>query len=275
MKKEFDPLEFRGICNELSRLMVAAEQAIKTGSPSGLYSLKAHWYLMEQGWKIMLPLPKNQWPNGGDKLMRIPLLSWPDQILSDDENVLDLKDVKDLADYYYFGYAIVGKKLVKASFLVTKKFQKSVKYSIFFDEAVIDPFSDKKGIQPDYYIGCPVTLEDIFSAANVNGNPLENFIERLEEESHRDQMAICFEDTYKEMLGDFSGYFPQSVVDFVTEYNYYLPYQVEAKELQNLRELESKGTVDGKKPIDIIREMNPGTFIPSGEELAKLLRGEK
>ena len=204
--------------------------------------------------------------------MRIPLLSWTDQILSDNENVLDLKGVKDLADSYYFGYAIVNKKLIKASFLVTKKFQKSVKYSIFFDEAVIDPFSDEKGIQPDYYIGCPVELKDIFSKANTKGNPLENFIERLEEEIHQDQMAACCKETYKEMLSDFPNYLPQSVVDFVRGSNFYLPYQSEPKELKNLRELKSQGTVDGKKPIDIIREMNPGAFIPSGEELAKMIQ---
>jgi|GEM_PF-2845276 len=30
----------------------------------------------------------------------------------------------------------------------------------------------------------------------------------------------------------------------------------------------------GKRPIDIIRAMNPGSFIPSGQELADILRGK-
>lgn len=47
------------------------------------------------------------------------------------------------------------------------------------------------------------------------------------------------------------------------------------QELLDKGELEKTGEVRGEKPVDIIRKMNPGKFIPTGEELANMLRGEK
>ncbi|TSC82182.1 MAG: hypothetical protein G01um101420_486 [Parcubacteria group bacterium Gr01-1014_20] len=44
------------------------------------------------------------------------------------------------------------------------------------------------------------------------------------------------------------------------------------QELKDIEELETKGTIQGKKPIEIIRQMNPGVFIPTGAELARMVR---
>ncbi len=44
------------------------------------------------------------------------------------------------------------------------------------------------------------------------------------------------------------------------------------QELQDIEELQTKGTVGGRKPIEVIREMNPGVFIPTGAELARMVR---
>ena len=46
-------------------------------------------------------------------------------------------------------------------------------------------------------------------------------------------------------------------------------------DLKRIKELEDNGTVDGKKPVEVIREMNPGADIPSGAELAGRLSGSK
>ena len=47
------------------------------------------------------------------------------------------------------------------------------------------------------------------------------------------------------------------------------------KELQKKEELEKTGKIGGKKPIDIIRGMNPGKFIPTGAEMAKIMEERK
>ena len=44
------------------------------------------------------------------------------------------------------------------------------------------------------------------------------------------------------------------------------------KELLDKVELEKTGMISGERPVDIIRRMNPGKFIPTGEELSKMLR---
>lgn len=44
-------------------------------------------------------------------------------------------------------------------------------------------------------------------------------------------------------------------------------------ELSDKEELKRTGRIRGKKPVDIIRKMNPGKSIPTGEELAQMLRG--
>jgi hypothetical protein len=47
------------------------------------------------------------------------------------------------------------------------------------------------------------------------------------------------------------------------------------QELNDLEELETRGTVRGKTPNQIINEMNPGNYIPTGAELARELRSRK
>ena len=44
------------------------------------------------------------------------------------------------------------------------------------------------------------------------------------------------------------------------------------QEIQDKEELETTGEIRGERPVDIIRRMNPGKFIPTGEEFAKMLR---
>ncbi len=45
------------------------------------------------------------------------------------------------------------------------------------------------------------------------------------------------------------------------------------QELLDKRELEKRtGKIRGKRPVDIIRKMNPGKSIPTGDELAAMLR---
>ncbi len=47
-----------------------------------------------------------------------------------------------------------------------------------------------------------------------------------------------------------------------------------SKELKDLQELLETGKIDGQRPVDIIRKMNPGSFIPTGAQLAGMLKKE-
>ena len=44
--------------------------------------------------------------------------------------------------------------------------------------------------------------------------------------------------------------------------------------LQEFKNKDELGKIGGKRPVDTIREMNPGKFIPTGAELAKMLRDQ-
>ncbi len=44
--------------------------------------------------------------------------------------------------------------------------------------------------------------------------------------------------------------------------------------LQEFKNKDELGKIVGKRPVDTIREMNPGKFIPTGVELAKMLRDQ-
>ena len=48
----------------------------------------------------------------------------------------------------------------------------------------------------------------------------------------------------------------------------------ESEELKKKQELEETGKINGQRPVDIIREMNPGSFIPTGAQLAGMLKKE-
>lgn len=44
------------------------------------------------------------------------------------------------------------------------------------------------------------------------------------------------------------------------------------QELKDKEELKKTGKIGGERPVDIIRRMNPDRFIPTGEELAEMLK---
>lgn len=47
------------------------------------------------------------------------------------------------------------------------------------------------------------------------------------------------------------------------------------QELKDKEELDKTGKIRGRRPVDIIREMNPGKFIPTGQELAGMLKKQE
>lgn len=220
-----DPIDFRLICEELSGLMLAAEKDIKMGVAENLYSLKAHWRLMEEGWRIMLPRSKKLWPNFDSRLIEKPLLSWPDQLLVDGKDfLLSHRNFRGLENLYFFGYAVASGKLIKTSFMVSKYPENHDVYFIAFKEIVVDPFCAERGIKPDYYIGCPVELQDI---SCCSGNPLENFIIREEEERHQNKMHQYYLGAYQALLNNNPHYFPKPLVKFADNGGFYLPKQTE------------------------------------------------
>lgn len=264
MKRNYyDPLDFKQVCDELSNLMKRAELEIKSGTQKNLYSLNAHRHLMELGWKIMLPLQVDWWPVLDPRLTQTPLLSTLNQTFNRRGDIELFLQVDSLEDIYFFGYAVVSGELFKTSFMVHDEPKKP----IYFKGIVIDPFAWKYGREPEYYIGCKVTAEDIYSVTALKDNPLESFIVRQEEDEHLQKMNDYYLEVYKRLLGDNPNCFPAPLIEFAEQGNFFIPSQ----EFKNLQELESKGTVGGKKPIDIIREMNPGVDIPSGQELANMI----
>ncbi len=44
------------------------------------------------------------------------------------------------------------------------------------------------------------------------------------------------------------------------------------QELLDIEELKKTGMIRGQRPVDIIRKMNPGKFIPTGQELADMIK---
>ncbi len=48
----------------------------------------------------------------------------------------------------------------------------------------------------------------------------------------------------------------------------------ESDELKKKQELDKTGKINGQRPVDIIREMNPGIHIPTGAEIAGMLKKE-
>ena len=276
MKKDYtNPAVCRSVYEEISSLMREAERSIILRESERFYSLKTHWFLMENQWKIMLPLKKDKWSDSFKKLtIKDDSLSWAEHGASffnkERQPLFGLE-----ADQICFGYAVVAGTLSKASFLISRGFNE-LTTPAFCEEMVIDLYAEENRELADYYIGYSVGESDLLGYKKLQVNPLEAFVERMEQEEHDTRMTKYYVDVYEDLIGEDLKHLPRPLAKFARDNYFYVPEQTgEPQELLNIQELEEKGTVGGKKPIEIIRTMNPGVFIPTGEELSKMIKNKE
>ncbi len=148
-------------------LMQEALDTIIAGKPEAVcfYNELAHRHLMKHAWEIMHPEPKENWPQVFVELEYDDQMTWPQATTySYVMNSLFPPNIGWL--HLYFGYVVVNGKLIRTTFFGHNKM---VEYQIAPQGIAIDPLALQKGIEPDYYIGCPVCSKDY----------LEDFIKRL------------------------------------------------------------------------------------------------
>lgn len=225
MKKDYkNPAVRLRMYEQLSALMEKAEKEIENKRILGLYPLGSHRHLMELGWRLLLPLSKDKWPESFKKIPVNLATAWPNQAtvlyFTDDLVSGDIK-----INQLYFGYAVVSGELRKASFFVTNEPDKS----IFCEAAVIDPLCVESGVNPDYYIGCSVEQEDFDNLPLATMSPLERFVDRLRREEHQGRMNDYYDNVYRKQLGCDPGHFPAPLIDFLKEYHLFIPSQSKVK----------------------------------------------
>ncbi|HVY35737.1 MAG TPA: hypothetical protein VG982_00455 [Candidatus Paceibacterota bacterium] len=156
-------------------LMKRAYDLINLGSPesSRFYSRLTHRFLMDHAWEILIPAAKEERPSIFEGLEYDNEMPWP-QMTTYNYVMSVLTPPSIPWAMLTFGYAIHEGKLVRSTFFTH---QKMVPYQVMPQGIVIDPMAIQKGIQPEYYIGCPVCSKDyIENFIKMKQNPFEEYV---------------------------------------------------------------------------------------------------
>jgi hypothetical protein len=178
MKRNFNEESVRNAAQkEVSELMSAAYNLIFTGNVKGVefYSQPTHRFLMEHGWEILIPAPKEEWPDIFTELQYNDQMPWPQ--MTTYCYVMDVLNPPFVPwAALHFGYAVHEGKLIRTSFFTH---QKMVPWQAMPQGIVIDPMAMQKGIEPEYYIGCPVTSKDyLLVLLQKKQNPFEIYVSK-------------------------------------------------------------------------------------------------
>lgn len=178
MKRNFNEESVRTAAqNEVTDLMKTAYSLILNGNSKGMefYSQPTHRFLMAHGWEILIPTPKEEWPEIFEELQYNDQMPWPQ--MTTYCYVMDILNPPSIPwAMLYFGYAVHEGILTRTAFFVH---QKIVPYQPMPQGIVIDPLALQKGIEPDYYIGCPVTSKDyIIDFLKKKQNPFEAYVSK-------------------------------------------------------------------------------------------------
>jgi hypothetical protein len=162
---------------ERSALMSLAYDLINIGSPESkrFYSAPTHRFLMKHGWEILIPAMEEEVPDVFKELRYDDQISWPQ--MTTYCYVMDVINPPLIPwGMLYFGYAVHENKLIRTTFF---NHQKLVHYQDMPQGIVFDPLALQKGIEPDYYIGCPVCSKDyIFDFMKMKQNPIESYVKK-------------------------------------------------------------------------------------------------
>lgn len=160
---------------------------LKKGEDPKYYDKSTHYFLKENAWEIILPLPKEKWSETFSELNKSydPGMKWSNfTTYCYSSEVLFPPSIN--ISFLSFGYAVMDDdSVVKTAFfegimLDGTSFPKSV---------AIDPLSEMHRIKPKYYIGVSVEKEDLERFRfNRDIRVLEGYVERKNEEDYKERL---------------------------------------------------------------------------------------
>jgi hypothetical protein len=186
MKLNFNEKSVRdNALQEVSSLMTKALEIIMSGVPEAarFYNETTHNFLMRHAWEIQIPASVKERPVIFKDLRYDDGIPWPQATTyCYVMNVLNLPSVP--WPMLNFGYAVHDGKLIRTAFFAH---QKLVEYQDMPQSIVVDPLAIQRGIEPDYYVGCPVCSKSYLEGFIINRkqNPFENYVK---EKGHLMQM---------------------------------------------------------------------------------------
>ncbi|HXK35363.1 MAG TPA: hypothetical protein VJ103_02585 [Candidatus Paceibacterota bacterium] len=224
-EKEYSKKEVRDFMyGQLALLMKAATGHIfaKDEESKKFYNSETHHYIEKNGWELLFPMDKDQWPTNFQEMGRRydSQMSWPGF-----STYCYLMDV--IAPPFiphislHFGYAVVEGKLTRSTFFVV---QGMVKYQLAPQGMVIDPLADVHGAKPSFYVGCPVLdkkyIEDWMISRK---NPLEMYVKGRNEEEYRGKIRASYMAAYWLQMEHEPQWFPKALIKFAEEEGLHIP----------------------------------------------------
>lgn len=226
MKRDYrDPAVHTAMYKELKSMLVNAANDILNQQGGHLYSMAAHQYLIKNGWEIMFPLEREKWPEIFHQIHPNNKFPWPEGTTH--TYVTDVLCPPFINfSFLFFGYAVIDGKLMRATFFAVETM---VEYQAMPQAMVVDPLCLIHGLEPEYYIGCGVTKEDMENFLIDRKNPLEILVERTAEAEHKKRLFDSYMESYQLQLQVEPGYFPPQLIKFAEENDLYIPPQEKAK----------------------------------------------
>ncbi|MFH0890781.1 MAG: hypothetical protein V1856_01980 [Candidatus Liptonbacteria bacterium] len=208
---------------ELYSLMESGDQFLRDnhGMSTELYPPNVHSFLMEEGWELLFPLGKDEWPPKFRDLAYDEQTTWPHySMYCYTMDVLCPPSIPRLL--LHFGYAVLEGRLVKCAFFVV---QKRVDYQPMPQGMVIDPLAVRDGKKPIFYIGCPVDQEDVEHFLTQREHPLEVHVRRRDREEIEERLESSYSEAYAYQIAMAPGWFPPELVSFAKKKGWYVPSQ--------------------------------------------------
>lgn len=210
----------------LEKLLKDAEVHIfnKDEKSQHFYNLPTHQYITKEGWELLFPLEKQNWPERFSNMERNydpELMTWPG--FTTYCYTMDVAAPPSIPSVLlHFGYAIVDGKLVRSTFFVV---QQMVGYQGWPQGMVIDPLAEIHGIQPAFYVGCNVPMEEIEHWMFNRRNPLETYVDRKNKELHQERLHDIYMESYRQQMLHEPEWFPVGLIEFAKKENLYIPPQ--------------------------------------------------